>query len=233
MFSDTAVRASARHRLQILFSFLLLALPTNLCAQTSDLKFEHLTDEQSLSFNEVTCIMQDSRGFMWFGTANGLNKYDGYSFTTYKADLMDSASLSGNWINSLYEDIHGDLWITAGGVNRFDRVTGRVSRLLSDQPPKTSICEDTSSGVGQDGMWFTSYGQGIYRYERKSNRLTEYRSDPNDSNSISNDSTFCASVDIAGTLWIGTANGLNSLDRVPSTIYTLRPWPEGECVHRL
>ena len=62
---------------------------------------------------------------MWFATANGLNKYDGYSFTTYKTYPLDSASISDPWINLLYEDTHGDLWITTGGLNRFDRATGQ------------------------------------------------------------------------------------------------------------
>jgi signal transduction histidine kinase/ligand-binding sensor domain-containing protein len=148
---------------------------------------------------------------MWFATANGLNKYDGYSFTTYKTDLLDSASISGPWINFLYEDSYGDLWITTGGLNRFDRVTGRISRYLTDRG-LTSICEDSSAHASQDGMWFTTFGQGIYRYDRSRNGFTEYRHNPIDSNSIRSDSTFCASVDNAGTLWIGTANGLNSLD---------------------
>ncbi len=141
-----------------------------------------------------------------------LNKYDGYIFTTYKTDALDSASISGPWINFLYEDTYGDLWITTGGLNRFERATGRISRHLSDRQ-LTSICEDTSAHASQDGMWFTTFGQGIYRYDRRGNRFTEYRHLPNDSTSISSDSTFCAAVDIVGTLWIGTANGLNSLDK--------------------
>ena len=181
-------------------------------AQPSAVSFERLALQQEVSFNEVTTIMQDSRGFMWFG-ANGLIRYDGYSFTSYKTDPLDSTSISGPWISTLYEDRHGDLWIIANlQLNRFDRVTGKITRQLSDRHP-TSICEDTSAGARQDGMWFTTFGQGTYRYDRGSKRFTEYRHNPNDSNSISSDSAFCGLVDVAGTLWIGTANGLNSLDR--------------------
>ena len=190
----------------------LLCNARELHAQATNLQFEHLTTEQGLSFNEVTAILQDSRGFMWFGTAHGLNKYDGYSFTTFKTDLVDSASISGPWVNLLYEDTHGDLWITTGGLSRFDRVTGRIDRYLTDHH-LTSIYEDSTAHASGNGMWFTTLGQGIDQYDRRSDRFAEYRHNPNDSNSISSDSTFCATVGISGTLWIGTANGLNSLDR--------------------
>lgn len=181
-------------------------------AQSSDVKFEHLTAAQGLSSNEIFVLMQDSRGFMWFGGME-LYKYDGYSFTTYKNDALDSTSISGPWINTLYEDRHGDLWIIANlQLNRFDRVTGKFTRHLSYRHP-TSICEDTSEGVGQDCMWFTTFGQGICQYHRSSERFTEYRHNRNDSNSISSDSAYCAMVGVSGNVWIGAANGLNSLDR--------------------
>jgi ligand-binding sensor domain-containing protein len=140
----------------------LLCNAWELHAQTTDLTFELLTVDKGLSSNEVTAIMQDSRGFMWFGTANGLNKYDGYSFTTYKYAPLDSASLSGPWINLLYEDTHGDIWITTGGLNRFDRASGKISRHLSDRHI-TSICEDSSADAREKGMWFTTLGLGVYQ----------------------------------------------------------------------
>jgi signal transduction histidine kinase/ligand-binding sensor domain-containing protein len=205
----------------------LLCNAWELHAQTTDLTFELLTVDKGLSSNEVTAIMQDSRGFMWFGTANGLNKYDGYSFTTYKYAPLDSASLSGPWINLLYEDTHGDIWITTGGLNRFDRASGKISRHLSDRHI-TSICEDSSADAREKGMWFTTLGLGVYQYNRTSNRFTEYRNNPNDSNSISSDSTFCASVDIEGTLWIGTAKGLNSLDKSRRKFTHLDHGPKGD-----
>jgi ligand-binding sensor domain-containing protein/signal transduction histidine kinase len=195
--------------------FISFISPPSLAAQSTDIRFEHLTVDQGLSSNEVTAILQDSRGFMWFGTGgNGLDKYDGYAMTTYKTDLLDSTSMSGNWINTLVEDSHGDLWINAAGtLNRFDRVTGRICRHLSDQHV-TSMCEDTSAGVSVDGLWFTTLGQGMYRYDRGRNAFTAYRHTPNDSNTISSDSAFCEFLDAANMLWVGTAKGLNSLDKM-------------------
>ena len=126
-----------------------------------------LTVDQGLSFNEVTAIMQDSRGFMWFGTGNGLNRYDGYGFTTYKTEVLDSNSLSDNWVSALCEDHHGDIWVLApGAINRLDRVTGRITRHLTGMHV-TSMCEDSSANSDLDCMWFTTLGRGVYRYNRK------------------------------------------------------------------
>ena len=193
-------------------------------AHHTTLSFQHLSVEQGLSFNEVTAILQDSRSFIWFGTANGLNKYDGYSFTVYKTNLLDSTSLSDNYINTLYEDAHGDLWINAAfRLNRINRGTGRITRHLTEAH-LTSVCEDSSADPKRESMWFTTLGQGLYRYDRTSNRFTAFRYDQTGSNSIGSDSTFCALLDSAKTLWVGTTHGLNSLD---SSRGQFRHYPSG------
>ena len=74
-----------------------------------NLRFEYLGVEEGLSHPGVFSIIQDSQGFMWFGTAEGLNRYDGYTFKTYKKDIADSTSISGNWIESLLEDRTGKI----------------------------------------------------------------------------------------------------------------------------
>ena len=89
-------------------------------------KFERISLEQGLSQSSVFCILQDSKGFMWFGTQDGLNKYDGYSFTVYKNQLNDSTSLNWNYIRCFYEDRReGVLWVGTdnGGLNKFDLMT--------------------------------------------------------------------------------------------------------------
>ena len=84
------------------------------------IRFERLTIEQGLSQNTVLCILQDYKGLMWFGTGEGLNKYDGYGFTVYKHNPLDSTSLSANYIETLYEDRSGTLWVgTSAGAQSF------------------------------------------------------------------------------------------------------------------
>jgi len=83
--------------------------------QSEHLSFEHLGTAQGLSQSNVICTLQDSRGFMWFGTREGLNKYDGYTFTVYKNKIGDDKSLANNMINTIVEDDKGYLWIGTWG----------------------------------------------------------------------------------------------------------------------
>lgn len=76
-----------------------------------NLRFERISIEQGLSHSTVYCIFQDSKGFMWFGTRDGLNKYDGYTFTVYKHDPTDPHSLSHNQVMTIFEDSNGILWV--------------------------------------------------------------------------------------------------------------------------
>ena len=94
-------------------------------APGSFVRFEHLTSEDGLSQNAGLAIFQDSRGYLWIGTQDGLNRYDGYSFKIYKHDPDNLNSISYNSILSIAEDKNGSLWIGTwgGGLNRFDPAT--------------------------------------------------------------------------------------------------------------
>src|SRR5579863_789289 len=99
-------------RIDRYLAYLLLLLTTELAyPQTEHLSFEHLGTAQGLSQSNVICSLQDSRGFMWFGTREGLNKYNGYSFTVYKNEIGDDRTLANNLVDDLVEDSKGNLWI--------------------------------------------------------------------------------------------------------------------------
>ncbi|MCH7772633.1 MAG: histidine kinase, partial [Bacteroidetes bacterium] len=97
-----------------------------LYAQTGDVKFDRISIEQGLSQSSVYAIIQDKTGFMWFGTTDGLNKFDGYDFTLYKHDPQNQNSLSNSRITSICESSDTDtdvIWIgTIDGLNRFEPV---------------------------------------------------------------------------------------------------------------
>ena len=103
----------------VCFSFS-IAIPA--VCQVRNLKFEHKGIEDGLSHSNVICILQDSRGFVWFGTRHGLNKYDGYAFTIYKNNIDDAQSISNDRIADMLEDEDGNIWIATidGGLDMFD-----------------------------------------------------------------------------------------------------------------
>jgi ligand-binding sensor domain-containing protein/serine phosphatase RsbU (regulator of sigma subunit) len=114
--------------LKYIFSVLALIVAVNSYSQ--QLRFKHITNEEGLSTNYVTSIMQDDRGFMWFGTQDGLNKYDGYGFTIFKNDPTTLQSLSSSEITCL-KQLQSDLIIvgTRDGINFFNPITLKFTRL--------------------------------------------------------------------------------------------------------
>src|SRR5512138_385324 len=105
------------------------------------LRFEQITVNDGLSQNGVLAILQDRQGYLWVGTQDGLNRYDGYGFTHFKNDPTNPNSISYNSITSLYEDREGDLWIgtRGGGLNRYDAETGTFIRFLPDANDPASL----------------------------------------------------------------------------------------------
>ena len=111
-----------------------------LCSQDRDIKFRYLTVEDGLSQGSINCIHQDSQGFLWFGTKQGLNRYDGYRIDVFDHDPADDSSLNHNTVNCIAEDKHGDLWVgTTAGLNRFDYKTQKFHRIISDPSVQNSL----------------------------------------------------------------------------------------------
>ena len=105
---------------------------------------------EGLSQSFITSIIQDSRGFMWFGSFDGLNKYDGYKITKYKFDGRNKNSLSNNDIREIFEDSKGNLWIATGhGLNRFDRDKENFERFVCTNSPG-SILSNAVNSVTED-----------------------------------------------------------------------------------
>ena len=120
-------------------------------ASVRDLKFTHLTTNDGLSDNRINSILQDRRGFMWFATEDGLNRYDGNTFVVYKNNPADPNTLSTSLIQNLIEDDHGDLWIgTWGGLDKLDPTTERFTHYRHNPDNPNSISGDTVKSIAQD-----------------------------------------------------------------------------------
>ena len=147
----------------------------------ADLKFTHLTTKDGLSQGYVVDILQDRRGFMWFATRDGLNRYDGYTFVVYKHDPNDPGSLSSSFIQDLMEDDHGYLWVaTNNGVNRFDPTTERCTRYLHDPNDPGTLGGASVKSVAQDRhghLWFGTEDGGLDRLDPGLGTFTHHRND--------------------------------------------------------
>ena len=106
-----------------------------------DLQFDQITVDDGLSQSMVICILQDKNGFIWFGTEDGLNRWDGYEFKIYKYDPDAENSLSDDYLQTIFEDRDGIIWIgtKTGGLNRFDIDTGKFKRFVQDDANPDSI----------------------------------------------------------------------------------------------
>jgi len=189
-----------------------LCLP--LSGASMSYRITRLTSEQALSESHVFCILQDRAGFMWFGTRDGLNRYDGYEMKVFRNDPADATSLSDNYIRVLWEDVDGMLWIgTRGGLNQFDPVLQTFRRFRNDPQNPNSLSHDTVESIIADrgargGLWIGTSGGGLNHLDPQTGKFVRYRYDPLDPNSFGNDSVLCLTMDGDGTLWAGTQGGL-------------------------
>lgn len=195
--------------------YLLLAfflVPSFTLAQNKHLKFEHLQTGAGLSHSNVICILQDSRGFMWFGTRDGLNKYDGYKFTVYRNDPKNTQTISNNYIFDITESSDGDLWIATwgGGLNHFDRQKKSFTSFRHDSKKANSIAANFITCVREDkngNIWIGTESAGLDMYDKKTGAFTHYKFNSNDSRSISDDFIRTIYEDKEKNLWIGTVHG--------------------------
>lgn len=205
----------------LLASFL---LSQSVQGQTGKVPFKHITTDEGLSQSNVTCILQDQQGFMWYGTQDGLNKYDGYSFTVYQNDLLQPNSLSDNFVLSLYEDRKGQLWVGTddGGLCRFDKQTGRFTRFVSSETDTRSLSSNHVVAIAEDqqgNLWIATEG-GLNQFDPTRGTFIRYQHQAGDPGSLSENVLRDVLVDHQGQIWVATyGGGLNRLDPVTGTFH--------------
>jgi two-component system sensor histidine kinase ChiS len=143
--------------------------------------FNHISIDDGLSQSSVYCILQDKKGFMWLGTQEGLNRYDGYKFKTYKQRPQDEATISNNYVWTIFEDNAGVFWIgTYFGLNCFNREPGIFECYLKDKTKPHSLSHNDFRAIYEDQfgiLWIGTYGGGLNKLDRKSGKFSPYLHD--------------------------------------------------------
>jgi signal transduction histidine kinase/ligand-binding sensor domain-containing protein len=181
-------------------------------AQPKRLQFKYLTPDNGLSSSIASCIIQDHKGLMWIGTADGLNRYDGFNFVVYKNIPEDSTSLADNVIKALFEDHNRNLFIgTEDGLCLYDKGKDRFLNYFYDKASPLKGLSCTVSKIMEDSagnLWLAT-SVGLVYFDRLKNKITQYSHDDNNPSSISNNNVECVFSDKKGRFWVATRGGLN------------------------
>ncbi|MFP4023300.1 MAG: two-component regulator propeller domain-containing protein [Thiohalospira sp.] len=198
---------------------LFLSLITkNSFSQNSEYTFEKLTVKNGLSHNNVYTIYQDQLGFLWFGTQDGLNKYDGYNFTIYRHEPDNPNSLSTGNFGKIYQDSSGIFWFGTfgGGIDKYDPKTNKFSNLSNKINDPNSLSNNQITFFFKDSfedLWVGTSSGGLNKLNKDGETFTRYQHNPNDSTTLSHVRAKCICETSDGMLWIGTGNGLNRFNR--------------------
>ena len=182
--------------------------------------FKHFTVEDGLPQEDVHALFEDSLGFLWIGTEDGLSRYDGHGFRTFRPTPFDTTSLSGAWVVGLANDGDGGLWVATetGGLNHYDARTESFVHI----PPEATAPDSLGTHNlwvllrARDGaLWLGARGDGLTRYDPSTGAVIHYTPDPSRPDGLSRGNVRALAEDEAGRIWIGVGEG--GLDRLDPT----------------
>lgn len=195
----------------ILFILTCYFIPQSVIFCQGNISINRLQLENGLSHNSVYAIIQDKEGLIWLGTKDGLNSYDGYNFKIYRHEFFDSTSISNSWVNALFEDSKGYIWIgtEGGGLNRFDKKSGKFIKFRNDPENPNSIRSDIVYSISEDmhsNLWIGTRN-GISVLDNSHKKFTTYSYDPLNPGSLSSNIIYDILIDSKQRIWIGTFGG--------------------------
>lgn len=200
---------------------LILLLFTVICtlnervyAQDRKIRFERIEREDGLISGNVNDVLQDSIGFIWMATENGLCRYDGYNFVYFKNEVNNNKSISYNNVFSLLLDKNGIIWVgtLGGGLNKFNSKTGEFKRYVHDPSNPKSISSDIIYKVFRDShnrIWITTLGGGLNLFDPTKETFTHFIHSKENSNTLSSNMASAIIEDKDKNLWVGTFDGMN------------------------
>ncbi|NJM16759.1 MAG: hypothetical protein HC896_16550 [Bacteroidales bacterium] len=195
----------------VVIACLLLA---SACVFGKELQFDKLDVSQGLSNNWITCFFKDSRGLMWVGTWDGLNKYDSYTFTNYLPNETDTATIAGSIINAIYEDHNGNLWVATSGnyISVYDRQTEKFNTFMPtgdglDRSIESAYCflrmNDSILLIG------TEHGLDVYNFSTQTIKRLQHK--PNQPGTIAGNIVNDILMTKDKVVWFATDQGLSKL----------------------
>ena len=213
-------RKKRRGRIRIGFIFILLAAAgmRPLPGVSADHVFQGISIEDGLSQNTIRCILQDRKRFMWFGSEEGLNRYDGYAFKVYRHPWGHDDGLSHDRVSCLLEDHDGSFWVgtLGGGLDHFDPVAERFTHHRHSAGDGNSLSHDSIRVLlpdGQGKLWVGT-DNGLNRFDPRRGKALRIVFPIDPGGSESSVAVICLHQDRDGVLWIGTGNGLYRRDAV-------------------
>jgi signal transduction histidine kinase/ligand-binding sensor domain-containing protein len=182
----------------------------------SDFRYKHLSLEDGLSQSTVFACLQDRQGYMWFGTEDGLNRFDGYQFTVYRRRDQDSLSLPDSYVTSLVEDSQGNLWVGtySGGVAILDRSTGLFRRIVLPEWSYNGLGTNAVMSLTKDGegnIWAAVWNSGVSRFDVRSHTWKHFTHESSAGSLVDNRARYVYG-DRTGFIWVCTFGGLDRFD---------------------
>ena len=196
------------------FAVLLLAATTSVFAQRVNVTL--FNSDNGLPQSFVNTLIQDSQGYLWIGTQDGLCRYDGYDFVVFNNNPYDSLSLSSNYINHLTEGVNGEIWVaTRIGLNRFDRKTGKVKVYFSEPNNPKTLSSNMIYYVFRDSrnrIWVKTI-DALHLYNPTTDDFTRFKHYNDIFNIPQVTDIFPIFEDSGKRLWVGTKDGLFLFDQ--------------------
>ncbi len=211
----------------LFFLFQMILLAASMAQQFQGITFDSYSSEifsyrRGLSQNTVNCILQDSRGFLWIGTWDGLNRFDGYDFISYKPDYdHPKGNISNESINALAEDRSGNIWVgTDKGLNYLNFQTDTFATFFYSFYNQNSLPSDSISAlcVDRTGRLWIGTNRGLCSYDPDRKAFRSFVFHPRRENTIPSDRITELYLDSRGQLWIGTSQGLACMNTTTGII---------------
>jgi signal transduction histidine kinase/ligand-binding sensor domain-containing protein/HPt (histidine-containing phosphotransfer) domain-containing protein/BarA-like signal transduction histidine kinase len=206
-----------------LFSLIILcATSLHSYAENSQYSFDHFSRDQGLSQASVQALYHDKQGFIWAGTTDGLNRFDGYQFTVYRSNSDKFDSLSNNNVLSITQDSNENLWFgTVSGLNRFNKSTESFTTFLHDNKQNNSLSNNMVQTLTADkfGSVWVGTKNGLNKFNGESFTLFSHQSEEN--NALRNN-ILAILEDSNNDLWLGTQGGLSFFDVKAKTLNAVK-----------